>query len=153
VHHVVAPKITRAQAGWLLAEIARVLAPGGWLLVYTRNDHWIQWLAQRSGRRRHGRAPRPELPLGVCTQLLKQNHLTVLTLFGIDGELEQLSHLIPLDQPGAVRFYLHRLIVPSSRASRIARRCAALLTAIRLHSALFRSIAVVAQRPPVHGGR
>jgi len=152
VHHVVAPSITRAQAGWLLAEAARVLAPGGWLLVYARNDHWMQWLAHRSVRLRRNRAPRPELPLGMCTQLLRQNHLTVFNLYGIDGELEHMNHLIPLDQPGAVRFYFHRLIVPNSHASRFARRCAALFTAIRLHSALFRSIAVVAQRPPAHGG-
>lgn len=153
VHHVVAPNIPRAQAGWLLAEAARILAPGGWLLVYARSDHWMQRLAYRSVRRRHDGAPRPELPLGVCTQLLEQNHLTVFNLYGIDGELEHMNHLIPLDQPGAVRFYLHRLFVPHSHTSRFAQRCAALFTATRLHSALFGSIAVVAQRPPAHGDR
>ena len=153
MHHVVAPNVTRAHADWLLGETARVLAPGGWLLVYARNDHWMQRLAHRSVRRRPGLAPEPELPLRTCTQLLKQNHLTVFNLYGIDGELEQMKHLIPLDQPDAVRFYFRRLSVPHSRVSRFARRCAALFTAIRLHAALFRSIAVVAQRLPAHGGR
>ncbi len=152
IDHVIAPRITREQSDWLLAEVARVLKPGGWLFVYVRNNGWVGRFNEWAGMRDHASAAKPELSLRICTRLLEQSNLAVLNRYGVHGDLERPTYLVPLEHPGAVRYFFQRLFVPRSWSASMVKRGATILAAAGLQQALFNHVAVVAHHAPAARG-
>jgi len=152
IDHVIAPRITQEQLEWVLTEVARVLKPDGWLFVYVRSNGWAGRFDEWAGMPDHASAARPELSLRMCTRLLEQSNLAVLNRYGVHGDLERPTYLVPLDHPGAVRYFFQRLFVPRSWSASMVQRGATILTAAGLQQALFNHVAVVAHHAPVARG-
>jgi len=152
IDHVIAPQITHEQSDWVLTEVARVLKSGGWLFAYVRNTGWTGRFGRWAGMPEHTSTVTPELSLRACVRLLEQSRLTVLNRYGVHGDLERASYLVPLEHPGAVRYFFQRLFVPRSWQASMLQRGATVLTAAGLPQALFSHIAIVAQHTPILRG-
>ena len=147
VDQVMALNIWREQSGWLLAEIARVLKPGGWLFVSVWNDYAIDSISRRVSLHRHELQMPGDVTLRLCTRLLQQADFREIHLYGIHGDPAHPSHLVPLGHSGAMRYFFRRLFVPHSKLASAIRQWSALLIAVGLPTLLFSRIAVVARRP------
>ena len=146
VDHVLIPELAPARAAWMLAEAARVLRPGGWLLVSARHARGLRrpraWLA-RLGRNGGGRMG---LSLGKVLRALGEAGMKTSMRYGVHDDRGRLPYLVPLDYQNALRYYFQQVFVPRSRLESALQRSARLLAALELQSSLFPRVVVVAHR-------
>ncbi len=150
--HVFVPMLLQAQAAWVPHEVARVLKPGGWLLLGVHNAGGLQRLRFW----RHRRTPSPgqavETRHGIYAwrRELHQQQLVTTHYYGVHDDLQHPQHVIPLDEANTVRYFFERIYTPHSGAAAVARRFVTLLAVCGLQHLLFKHIAIVARRalPP-----
>jgi hypothetical protein len=142
IDHVIIPLPPDARLLWWLDEAARILKPGGWLLLGVHNAMRLQRL--RFWKRDRSRGV--SLMWFNCQKLFARKGFQIANGYGVHDDLQRPQHLVPLERPAITPYFFEHVIAPASRVGRLAQYVAALLTNLRLHSVLYTDIIIVASR-------
>lgn len=142
VDHVMMPVPPDLALSWWFDEAARILKPGGSLLVGIHNAGRLQRL--RFWKRSQSSVV--SLTLSNCQHLLNQSGFSVSNRYGVHDDLQRPQHLVPLERAEITRYFFDHVIASSSIAGQLTHYAAALLAALHLQHVLYTDIAVVAYR-------
>ncbi len=135
--HVMVPSLRAPHLPLLDRELVRALRPGGGLFVgapYRLRTRAATGIGVRQGRR-----------------LLARSGFTDIEVYGILSTLANPRHLVPLDAPEALRWFLRAAYLPTSTKGVVVAPLFAAAAPLRLPPVLFRALGFVATRPAVAG--
>lgn len=106
-----------------LAEASRVLRPGGTLFLGILPPH------RRTIRR-----------------MLRKSGFDVISIWGVRDNLSNPQYFIPLENAAASRYFFEQIHIPGSFRSEVFRRLSKVVTALGLHSYLYREFTILARK-------
>ncbi len=132
----------------LLAEVARLLKPGGWFFLGVQNTERLHRFRMADSRRGRSieRDKRLSLSLRRCRSLLKQNNLVFVETYGIHADLDEPRYLVPLESAAVARHFFAQMFAPVTPSASLIWRFAPLLATIGLQRILFRDLGIIARR-------
>ncbi len=142
--HFLVPAHAPADEGWLSGEAARVVRPGGWMVVAMRGH---------AGRSRRGwlAARRPartvDCESGACAcRAWQDSGFRITGRHGYARDVHGRWSLVSLDRPDAVAYYLRALHAPAPRWRWLHTRLASAILNAGRPDWLFDTVVVVGQR-------
>ena len=104
--HVIVLHATAQRLKMLASEVLRMVKPGGSVLL-------------GAGARRQSR-PGAKLTPRTLRRILPPEHFQDVRVYSVHPDLEEPRHIVPLDAPAGVRWYLHSAYVPGKRREAVA---------------------------------
>jgi len=130
--HIIAPIAHEHKSiAAIVAEISRILRPGGWFLCGIHQTNKLNWLSSSAN---------------AVQTLLRHPEFNQATLYGAYPGLHRPRYMIPLTSSGPALHFFQRLFVPRSPQGLHAQRLAVLLVRFGLQRILFNDLGFVAQR-------